>query len=104
MQPVSLKKIDERTLGIIWDDGHNSIYDTTFLRENCTCAACIDEWSGEKKMKAGMLPATVLPVAIDSIGKYALAIRFSDGHASGIYTYEHLRKLCECQLCCHSER
>ncbi|MDP2600577.1 MAG: DUF971 domain-containing protein [Deltaproteobacteria bacterium] len=99
MKPVSLKKIDPRTLGVEWEDAHQGVYDTTFLREHCTCAACVDEWTGERKVKTGMLPATVLPVTIDSVGNYGLQIRFSDGHATGIYTYDYLRSLCQCPGC-----
>ena len=98
-QPKSLKKLDARTLSIIWNDDHASLYDTTYLRENCTCAACIDEWTGERKIKSGMLPQTVTPVTIDSVGQYGLTIKWSDGHATGIYTFEHLRKLCQCPAC-----
>ncbi|MDO8526377.1 MAG: DUF971 domain-containing protein [Deltaproteobacteria bacterium] len=97
--PTSLKKIDNRTLGILWDDGHESLFDTTYLRENCTCANCLDEWTGERKIMPGQLPKTVTPIAIDSVGQYGLTIRWSDGHSTGIYTYEHLRKLCQCPSC-----
>lgn len=100
-RPTSLKKIDERTLGIAWEDGHESIYDATYLRENCSCAACKDEWTGEKKIQPGELPKTVLPVLIDSVGQYGLKIKWNDGHGAGIYTYDHLRKLCQCPLCHH---
>ena len=95
----TLKKLDVRTLGIVWDDGHESIYDTTHLRENCACAACVDEWTGEKKNFPGMLPQTITPVFIDSVGQYGLTIKWSDGHATGIYTFDYLRRLCQCTLC-----
>lgn len=98
-RPLALKKIDERTLGIEWDDLHKSIYDTTFLRENCTCASCRDEWTGEKKLLPGSLPKTIKPVAISSVGQYGLKIAWNDGHSAGIYTFEHLRKLCQCDQC-----
>src|SRR3989338_4861616 len=99
MKPVSLKKIDVRTLGVEWDDGNQSLFDTTLLRECCMCAACVDEWTGERKQASGMLPKTILPVSVDPVGKYGLQIRFSDGHATGIYTYDYLRSLCQCPSC-----
>lgn len=98
-RPADIKKIDERTLGISWEDVHESIYDATFLRENCTCAACQDEWTGERKLLPGQLPQAVLPVTIDSVGQYGLKIKWSDGHSTGIYTYEYLRGLCQCSSC-----
>lgn len=99
LRPVSLKKMDPRTLGITWEDTHESVYDTTFLREQCTCAACQDEWSGTRKIQPGQLPKTVTPISIDSVGQYGLKIVFSDGHSTGIYTYETLRQLCQCSQC-----
>lgn len=99
LRPLSLKKIDSRTLQIIWEDGHESLYDTTRLRENCLCAACKDEWTGESKLKPSQLPQTITPLTIDSVGQYGLKISFSDGHSTGIYTYDHLRMLCQCPSC-----
>lgn len=99
LRPTTLKKLDARTLGITWEDGHESLYDTTRLREACACARCQDEWTGEKKIIPGTLPKTIVPVTIDSVGQYGLKILWSDGHATGIYTYEFLRKLCGCLTC-----
>lgn len=97
--PKELKKLDLRTLGISWSDGHESMYDTTYLRDQCTCANCMDEWTGERKIIPGMLPKTVTPITIDSVGQYGLMIKWSDGHSTGIYTFENLRKLCQCVDC-----
>lgn len=94
-----VRKIDEQTLGITWADGHQSIFNATFLREHCTCAQCQDEWTGERKLLPGQLPAAVSPVTIDPVGQYGLKIKWSDGHSTGIYTYEYLRELCQCDRC-----
>lgn len=99
LRPLLLKKLDPRTLGITWEDGHESLYDTTRLRENCPCAACRDEWTGERKIVPMSLPRTVTPVRIDSVGQYGLKIVWSDGHNTGIYTFDDLRRLCECSFC-----
>lgn len=99
LRPKLLKKLDGLTLGIVWEDGHESIYDTTFLRNQCSCATCCDEWTGERKIKALSLPSLVRPVVIDSVGQYGLKIRWSDGHSQGIYTYENLKTLCQCSQC-----
>jgi ATP-binding protein involved in chromosome partitioning len=37
-------------------------------------------------------------VKIEVVGNYALAFYWSDGHSTGIYSYEHLRKLCDEEL------
>ena len=35
----------------------------------------------------------------NAVGNYALQIQFSDGHATGIYSFEHLREICPCERC-----
>lgn len=84
-------QIDERTLAITWTDGRKDTYDVVQLRRKCPCAACIDEWTGEKRLKPESVAETVRPVRIDSVGSYAVQIRFSDGHGTGIYTFQMLR-------------
>jgi DUF971 family protein len=37
--------------------------------------------------------------SIVAVGNYAIQITWGDGHNTGIYTYEHLRSLCECGQC-----
>jgi DUF971 family protein len=34
-----------------------------------------------------------------AMGNYAVQITFSDGHATGIYSFEHLREICPCDAC-----
>lgn len=93
---IELKKIDPMTLGVVWDDGLESRFDVGRLREECACAQCRDEWTGEKLPRQklqGALPQAVLPVTIESVGQYALKIVWSDGHKAGLHTFEQLRKL-----------
>ena len=44
-------------------------------------------------LKAEDVSDDVRPVSIDSVGRYAMSIKFSDGHATGIYTFQYLRSL-----------
>jgi DUF971 family protein len=37
--------------------------------------------------------------AVEPVGNYAIRIQWSDGHGSGIYSFEHLRKICPCDAC-----
>ena len=84
---------DDRTLGISWSDGLQQDFDVVGLRRACPCAVCIDEHSGRRKIKDADIPDAVRPVRIDSVGRYALNIKFSDTHRTGIYTFEYLRSL-----------
>ena len=42
------------------------------------------------------VPADVRPVKIVPVGRYGVQITWSDGHDTGIYTFENLRALCPC--------
>ena len=84
---------DGRTLAIKWTDGKENLYDVVELRRKCPCALCIDEWTKKPILKPEDVPDDLRPAKIASVGRYALSIAFSDGHNSGIYTYDSMRKL-----------
>jgi DUF971 family protein len=107
---------------ITWADGHASHYDFPYLRDACPCATCSDarekkadeeKREAEGKAVAGSAAVTVhassplLPMfkpkakaqSATSVGNYAIQINFSDGHNTGIYSYEQLRMICPCPQC-----
>ncbi|MBI3097948.1 MAG: P-loop NTPase [Planctomycetes bacterium] len=86
-------------LDLKWDDGHRSRIGYRRLRLECPCAACIDEWTREPRLDPKSVPELVHPIEVSSVGRYALAFKWSDGHSSGIYTFQRLRDLCECIEC-----
>ncbi len=103
---------------ITWTDGHASHYDFIYLRENCPCASCGDE----RAKKAAEFPApagttapttsSVLPMykpkpgarGAQAIGHYAIKIEFTDGHSTGIYSFDYLRTMCPCDACARDFR
>lgn len=97
--PQEIKQVDKQTLGLVWNDGHESNYQVRNLRLACRCANCIDEWTREKILKEADVPDTIHPKRIESIGRYAFKITWSDGHDTGFYTFDQLRDLCECSRC-----
>jgi DUF971 family protein len=97
---------------IAWSDGHTSRYPFAYLRDLCPCALCNDE--REKKAQLSAAPPSPSPAgsfefpmfkprvtakAASAMGNYAVQITFSDGHATGIYSFEHLREICPCEAC-----
>jgi DUF971 family protein len=65
----------------------------SYLRENCPCAACEKGRDAEAiGMKAAAHPVAQL-VAIDVVGGYAVRLVWADGHGSGIYSFDFLRRL-----------
>ena len=97
--PKNIKQINETTLGISWNDGHESEYPVKVLRENCPCANCIDEWSGKKLIEPGSIPESIRPINLKAVGLYAIQFYWNDGHDTGLYTHELLRQLCQCSAC-----
>lgn len=86
-------------LAIAWGDGHLSTYDLRRLRERCPCAVCVDEWTREQRLDASTIPADIHILNIEPVGNYALRFDWSDGHNTGLYGFDQLRKLCPCPGC-----
>ena len=99
VQPKELKKIGNKELKITWSDGHESAYPFRYLRQNCGCAHCVDEWSAKPILDRKNVPETIEGLKVNVVGHYALSIVFSDGHSTGIYPYKLLRKICACKEC-----
>ncbi len=96
--PVEINHV--KTQGIVritWDDGHVGEYPKEHIRGYCPCALCQGHGSSIEK-RFVEAPAAGL-VAIEPVGNYAVAFRWSDGHATGIYTFDYLRTLCPCAVC-----
>ena len=93
--PTKIEQHDSRTLRIAWSDDAESLIDVRALRLACGCANCVDEWSGEALLAPESVDADVSPVGIQSVGRYAIQIDWSDGHNTGIYPFERIRKLAD---------
>ncbi len=77
---------------IEWSDGQLGIYPSRDLRLACPCATCVDEWTGEKMVNQSQISLDIKPLQMTTVGRYALQIIWSDGHATGLYSFEFLRK------------
>ncbi len=93
--PKKIEQYNAQTLSIVWGDGEVSLLDVRSLRLACGCANCVDEWSGTALLAPESVPADVVPVGIKSVGRYAIQIDWSDGHNTGIYPFDRLRKLAD---------
>lgn len=96
-------------LEIDWADGHQSAWNFAWLRHACPCATCVDERAQEgrkageaKKKAAELLPMyapPAKPASAHAVGRYALQFNWLDGHSAGIYSFEYLRRHCQCAEC-----
>ena len=113
--PTAVKLTGEEGTTIIeWNDGHRSPYPHQYLRNKCPCATCTDHGMKEadeddsadllKSTGVSQLPilgqgGPLKPTRAEMVGHYALQIFWSDGHSTGIYTFDYLREICPCSQC-----
>lgn len=108
-QKVRVLITEGKGLEIDWVDGHKSAWSFPWLREACPCATCVEERTleGRKPGQPKPKPATVLPMytpppkpaSAHAVGRYALQFNWQDGHTAGIYSWEYLRRVCQCSEC-----
>ena len=102
LHPTQLRLPSPDRLLIEWSDGAQLICTVRTLREACPCATCLEKRSQPPEPKTRELPvlndAQLQPLRIvrmQPLGNYAYNVAFSDGHDSGIFTFELLRELGE---------
>jgi DUF971 family protein len=93
VRPAELGIVEEGALRIRWDDGQDTRYPARWLRARCPCAGCVEEWSGRRTVGDAEVAADVKPLGMDAVGRYAVQINWSDGHSTGIYSWDYLFKL-----------
>ncbi len=96
--PLEVRRLPEqRRLRLTWSDGHVGEYDYRYLRGWCPCAFC--QGHGALALSFHEPAGEIDLAAVEVVGQYALGFRFSDGHGSGIYRFDLLRRLCPCPRC-----
>jgi DUF971 family protein len=110
MKPLEIRREAERGLSITWSDKSVSFLPSSLLRTECPCAECREK-RGDASHSA---PLPTIPLerkkrslkvvaheeekelsleAIWPVGKYALGMKWGDGHHSGIYPFTFLKSL-----------
>ena len=83
----------EGILELIWDESNISRLPFCAVRRDCRCAVCVDEFSGKQLLDPTSVPEDLGLEDISISGNYALRIRWSDQHDSGLFTWDHLSDL-----------
>lgn len=104
LRPTRIEEPDPQHVAIEWADGHRSLHGYRLLRFACACAFCRDEHTGKVLIKLEKIREDIHPRRIEPVGTYALRFHWSDGHATGLYSFEMLRRICECELCREASR
>ncbi len=113
--PLHIAVSKSKGIKIDWSDGHFSGLGCSLLRDECPCASCTGahgtdpQKSNYSAPKAEPTPFQMYqPVlkmlSIEEVGAYAVRIHWSDGHNTGIYSYEHLRRICPCAECTQAKQ
>jgi DUF971 family protein len=108
-EKVRVLLTEGKGLEIDWADGHKSAWSFAWLREACPCATCVEQRTiegrkpGVPKPKPHQLLPMYTPPAKPSsahgVGRYAIEFNWIDGHRAGIYSWEYLRRTCQCSEC-----
>jgi DUF971 family protein len=91
LSPKIIRRSDPTRVEIEWSDGRTSVYTPALLRGLCPCAQCVSEATGKRTIDPARVPADLQQADLAMVGNYAITMRFSDGHHTGIFTFEYLR-------------
>lgn len=97
LEPTNIQQIGNE-LAIHWNDGTESFLDLQYLRRACPCAAC----GGEPDVLGNIIRPSVSYsdnsfelVGFQIVGGYAIQPRWADGHETGIYSFQYLRRIAQ---------
>ncbi|MGE3822228.1 MAG: DUF971 domain-containing protein [Isosphaeraceae bacterium] len=94
--PTNLRALQsEQVLELTWEGTPARKLPYRFLRGECPCASCRNEWTGERILDPATIPSEIRLEGMEGIGNYAVRLVWSDGHGSGLYTWETLQRLSE---------
>jgi DUF971 family protein len=98
MQLLDIQQIGEE-LAVKWDDGGESFIKLETLRRSCPCAGCKGEvdimGNLYKNPERPLTPAAFRLVRIERVGGYAIMPVWADGHESGIFAFDYLKRVGE---------
>jgi DUF971 family protein len=98
MRPVDIQQIGQE-LAIKWDDGSENFVSLENLRRHCPCAGCKGEvdimGNVYKNPPQPLTPAAFQLIRIVSVGGYAVQPTWADGHNSGIFSFDYLKRVAE---------
>lgn len=99
----SLSKVSPNSaqacLDLEWSDGQVKSLPYLLLRRECPCAPCQDNRLASSKRPLALpafqplADAAIQLTTIEAIGNYAIGLKWADGHTTGIYPFEYLKKL-----------
>ena len=96
MRAIDIQQIGNE-LALKWDDGAESFIALEKLRRACPCAGCKGETDIMGNLHIGperpLQPDSFRLLGLAHVGGYALQPQWVDGHSSGLYSFEYLRRI-----------
>ena len=103
LTPTEIRRLGTHAVRVVWADGHVSELRNDHLRAHCPCAGCRNQPQHSLPvLNAG--GEAIYPRQIGVVGRYAISVEWSDGHDTGIYSYQTLRAMCPCDACAAAAR
>ncbi len=90
--PEAIDVLPDGALRILWPGGPEATVPAARMRDLCPCAACVEEGTGRKLLDPATIHADIHPLEITAVGSYAVQFEWSDGHSTGIYSWDTLRR------------
>jgi len=96
MRPVDIQPIGNE-LAIKWDDGSEDFILLERLRRSCPCAGCKGEvdilGNVYRNPEKALTPKAFELVRLELVGGYAVQPVWADGHSSGIFSFDYLKRV-----------
>lgn len=90
---VKVDFMNRSDIKIEWSNRQASVFSSKTLRTACPCAVCVNEFTGQRLIDPSRIPDNIRALSVNAVGRYALQIVWSDGHATGLYGFDLLRNL-----------
>lgn len=112
-EPEHIAISKSKGIKIDWKDGHRSEYGLAYLRDECPCATCTgahgttpqkSDYSKEDANPFKMFKPALRMLNVEPVGAYGVKIDWNDGHNTGIYSFDYLRRICGCSECLVSRK
>lgn len=92
--PIDIKaNTSAGVLELTWAPGQVAKLSFIKVRGACACASCVNEWTGQPILDPASISADIHIKNLALVGNYALRITWSDGHETGLFTWQRLKEL-----------
>ena len=83
----------DQVLELTWEGIEPARLAYQLVRGECPCASCRDEWTGARILDPAKIRDDIRIEGMEPVGSYAVRFGWNDGHSSGLYTWESLRRI-----------